>query len=112
MLVLCHIYNHIAEINQLIDKGVLSMLPPAETPSPPIIPAKLFLKAKKNADGSIKKIKGRLVAGGHEQVHGADDDYSSPTVSTEAMLTVVAVSAAKGHKLSKIQHVPVLFAFK
>jgi hypothetical protein len=50
-----------------------------------------------NASGRVTKLKGRLVAGGHRQPHHDVEDVLSPTVSVEGLLTVLAISAAKGH---------------
>lgn len=41
-----------------------------------------------------------MVAGGHLQLRSSDEDNSSPTVSTEGLLTVLAVSAAKHHHIA------------
>jgi hypothetical protein len=85
------------EINQLLDKMVFEPVSPHVKVA--CIPSKLFLKEKRNAAGEVIKVKGRLVAGGHRQLRGGDDDTSSPTVSTEGLL---AVSAAKGHVLRTV----------
>jgi hypothetical protein len=88
------------EINQLLGKRVFEPVSPHVKVA--CIPSKLFLKEKRNAAGEVIKVKGRLVAGGHRQLRGGDDDNSSPTVSTEGLLTVLAVSASKGHVLRTV----------
>jgi hypothetical protein len=88
------------EIDQLLRKQVFEMLEPHVLCRH--IPSQLFLKEKRDANGNIVKIKGRLVAGGHRQTRFPNEDTSSPTVSTEGLLTVVAVSAAKRHQLASV----------
>jgi hypothetical protein len=89
----------IAEVRQMLNKGVFHMLDPGVNVR--TIPSQLFLKAKHDAKGNFVKMKGRLVAGGHRQLRNATD-VSSPTVSTEALFTVIAVSAAKGHRIATV----------
>jgi hypothetical protein len=91
----------VKEIRQLMEKRVFEMIP-ADVPAGRTIPSQLFLREKRDAQGTITKIKGRLVAGGHRQLRNAEADNSSPTISTEALLTVVAVAATKGHKMAAI----------
>jgi hypothetical protein len=57
------------------------------------IPSSIFLKDKKDGSGKVVKTKARLVAGGHRQPRG-DADNTSPTVSTEAVMLVLALAAA------------------
>ena len=58
----------------------------------------MFLKEKLNADGSLKKLKARLVAGGHMQDRNLyeESSISSPTVSVPAVLMVSALGADQG----------------
>ena len=51
------------------------------------------MKRKNNPDGSFLKLKARLVAGGDQQDKGLYEDLSSPTVSTSAVFTLLAVAA-------------------
>jgi hypothetical protein len=90
----------LVEIRQMLNKGVFHMIDPYA--SVRTIPSQLFLKQKRDANGVNTKVKGRLVAGGHKQLRDISDDVSSPTVSTEALLLVAAVSAAKGHRIATV----------
>jgi hypothetical protein len=89
------------ELQQLLSRGVWTPIAANESPKASPLPSKIFLKEKFDADGNRIKTKARLVAGGHRQERGVED-YSSPTVTTEALMTVLAISAAKGHSLASI----------
>jgi Reverse transcriptase (RNA-dependent DNA polymerase) len=85
-----------AELKQMLDKrvwvpvmgGKLTAMQRATT-----IRSSMFLKRKNNPDGSFLKLKARLVAGGDQQDKGLYEDLSSPTVSTSAVFTLLAVAA-------------------
>ena len=52
---------------------------------------------KYNADGTVEKYKGRVVAKGFSQVEGDDYDQTfSPTVRFESIRQLVAMGASKG----------------
>jgi hypothetical protein len=52
-----------------------------------VIPSKMFLKEKKDAQGNVTKIKSRLVAGGHLQnKEDFQDLSSSPTLPYPSLL--------------------------
>ena len=53
----------------------------------------MFLKQKNNPNGSFLKLKARLVAVGDQQDKSLYEDLSSPTVSTSAVFTLLAVAA-------------------
>jgi hypothetical protein len=91
----------VAELDQLIDKCVFSMIETSVNVKS-CIPSKGFVKPKRNANGLITKYKARVAAGGHRQVVPDGEDNSSPTVYTESSLVLLAVSAAKGHKLATL----------
>ena len=60
----------------------------------------MFLKEKNNADGSLERIKARLVAGGHVQdskVYGGDT--SSPTADLTSVFTVFTIAARENMKV-------------
>jgi hypothetical protein len=63
-----------------------------------IIRSQMFLKEKYLPSGQFEKLKARLVAGGNEQDKGLYEDLSSPTVSTSAVLTVLAVAAHENRR--------------
>ena len=85
-----------SELQQMIEKKVWvpvmgSKLTAQEKSS--VIRSSMFLKRKNYPDGSFEKLKARLVAGGDQQDKSLYDDLSSPTVSTCAVFTMLAVSA-------------------
>ena len=61
----------------------------------------MFLKQKLHPDGTPDKYKARLVAGGDQQNKNLYSDLSSPTVSTSAVLTVLAIAAYE-HRLGTV----------
>lgn len=85
------------EVQNFIDKQVLLPVKPRGLTSPElqrVLPAKMFIKEVLNPDGSLKKVKARLVAGGHRQRH---EDYTaseiySPTLSPPS-LNIIASQA-------------------
>ena len=84
------------ELKQMVDKKVWqpvhgSKLTAKENAS--VIRSSMFVKRKNYPDGSFEKYKARLVAGGDQQDKNLYDDLSSPTVSTSAVFTMLAVSA-------------------
>ena len=58
-----------------------------------VIRSSMYLKRKTHPDGSFDKYKARLVAGGDMQNKDLYEDLSSPTVSTSAVFTIVAIAA-------------------
>lgn len=89
------------ELKQMIDKRVwtpvhVSSLSTAERKS--IIRSQMFLKEKYLPTGKFEKLKARLVAGGNQQDKDLYDEISSPTVSTSAVMTVLAVAAFENRK--------------
>ena len=60
-----------------------------------IIPSKLFLKEKYNAEGTFEKLKARLVAGGHREDRSvfSADEITSPTIATQSIFTIAAIAA-------------------
>ena len=58
-----------------------------------VIRSSMFLKRKIHPDGSFDKYKARLVAGGDMQNKDLYEDLSSPTVSTSAVFTIIAIAA-------------------
>ena len=67
-----------------------------------IIRSQMFLKEKYLPTGQFEKLKARLVAGGNEQDKGLYEDLSSPTVSTSAVLTVLAVAAHENRRIAVV----------
>ena len=86
----------VQELKQMLDKKVwVPVLGSKLTASQrsAIIRSSMFIKRKNNPDGSFQKLKARLVAGGDQQNKELYDDLSSPTVSTSAVFTMLAVAA-------------------
>ena len=55
-----------------------------------LVPSKLFLKEKKDAEGNVTSLKARAVAGGHRQNRDGLGDVSSPTLSLTSMFAMFA----------------------
>ena len=60
-----------------------------------IIRSSLFFKEKWNPDGSLNKLKARLVAGGDQQEFIHPSESSSPTINTEALFVLIGIAANK-----------------
>ena len=95
----------VSELRQMIDKrvwapvigGKLTAMQRAST-----IRSSMFLKQKNNPDGSFLNLKARLVAGGDQQDKGLYEDLSSPTVSTSAVFTLLAVAAHEKRRVAVV----------
>jgi hypothetical protein len=88
----------IKEMQQMLNKRVFH--PVRKTNLSPeqqrkIIPCKLFVKEKNDADGVFDKLKGRLVAGGHRQDKTLYDNLNSPTADHASLMTVIAIAASE-----------------
>ena len=84
------------EMKQMRDRGVFELVKLCdmnEMDKKSIIRSKIFLKEKFLPDGSLDKLKARLVAGGHMQDRSLWPDLSSPTASTTAIFTIAALTA-------------------
>ena len=80
------------EINALIsNKTWKEAVPPPKTN---IVTCKWVFKVKLNIDGSLEKLKARLVARGFTQKYGIDyADTFAPTVRSDTIRTVLAIVA-------------------
>ena len=58
-----------------------------------IIPSKIFLKLKFQANGLVDKLKARLVGGGHRQQEGTYGRTAAPTVSSTHVLLAIQLAA-------------------
>ena len=82
-------------------KAELSMLETMQTwelvPRPQhanVIPSQWVLLKKRDQQNEIRKLKARLVAGGHKQIFGVDfDNTSSPTVRLDTLRLLMALAA-------------------
>jgi hypothetical protein len=91
----------IEEINAHIDNGTweLVQLPPGKKP----IGCRWVFKIKRNADGSIERYKGRLVANGYSQREGVDyTDTFAPTARFGAFRTIIALAATEDMELDSV----------
>jgi len=67
------------------------------------IGSRWVFKIKKNADGSVDRYKGRLVAKGYAQKHGVDyTDTFAPTARFAALRTVIALAAIEDWELESV----------
>ena len=62
----------------------------------------MFIKRENNPDGSFQKMKAMLVADGDQQNKELYDDLSSPTVSTNAAFTMLAVAAHENRHVAVV----------
>lgn len=83
------------ELRQMDTKGVWSPIKPDTVHSlgSRVIPSRMFLREKTTEDGQMI-FKARLVAGGHMQERDLFAT-SSPTVTTEALFTVLAIASSE-----------------
>ena len=58
-----------------------------------VIPSKIFLKLKFQANGLVDKLKARLVGGGHRQKEGTYGRTAAPTVSSTHVLLAIQLAA-------------------
>jgi hypothetical protein len=91
-----------SEFKQLMDKKVWRAVDPRQGPSARPIPFSMKVSQKYDAMGNFIKCKARLVAGGHRQERDEFTDTSSPTVSTEAVLSVLSISAFRGNHITLV----------
>jgi hypothetical protein len=89
------------ELGQLLRRRVWTPVPRGTRTSSAPLPCQLFLREKVDAEGRVIRVKGRLVAGGHRQYRGTDD-HASPTVATEALLTIIGIAGAQGHDFASM----------
>ena len=79
----------------------LAMLEKMETwelkPRPPnanVIPSQWVLLKKRDENNAVRKLKARLVGGGHKQIYGVDfDNTSSPTVCLDSLRLLIDLGA-------------------
>jgi len=89
------------ELRQLLDKNFAEPIRPENTTSEMLktaISSKMFVKQKLKADGSVDKVKSRLVARGDMQDRSRymGEDLSATTADCMSVLTVLAIAAHEG----------------
>ena len=90
-----------SEYNSLVSNNTweLAELPPGRK----AIRCKWVFKIKRNADGSVARLKARLVAQGYSQKHGIDyKETFSPVVRRESIRIVLALSVSLGLHLQQM----------
>jgi len=80
-----------AELKQMVEQKVWRYLNTKE-PNSELIPSRMFIKEKVDANGRFEKIKARLVAGGHRQSHGDGIETYAPTADATTVMTVLNVA--------------------
>ena len=75
------------EFKALQDNKTWSLVPASQAPS--VVSTKWIFKAKQNADGTLNKLKARLVARGYEQTAGVDFFETFSPVIKPATLKVI-----------------------
>jgi hypothetical protein len=84
------------ELQQLLDEKVFIGVLPNETNRDElakIIPCSEFTIVKYKPDGSVDKVKSRVVAGGHKQQQDEGVDNSSPTVDLTSFWTLLSLAS-------------------
>jgi hypothetical protein len=87
-----------AELREIWDRNVLLPIMPDDMPKYKgikVLRSFLFLKEKLKVDGTLNKLKSRLVADGSMQKISIYDNVSSPTAKLESILMVLALAAAE-----------------
>jgi hypothetical protein len=75
------------------------------TPGEQVIPLKTVFKTKINADGSVNKLKARIVARGDLQKLKPGEDTWSPTASIRLLKAFVACAAQEGKEIKQIDFI-------
>ena len=94
----------LSEIAQLMEKGVLEVVEPAQAKGNQILYSHIFLKEKRDQSGKLIKVKGRLVAGGDKQDRQVYtvERRTSPTIHTESLFMLISLAASKHMDLASI----------
>jgi hypothetical protein len=93
------------ELQNMEDMGVWEFINnPQDSRSKrvPIVPSKLFLKPKHDAQGKFIKLKARLVAGGHRQKSDSYGNTTAPTVDTASVMLILSLVQSLGGTLATL----------
>jgi hypothetical protein len=89
------------EYNALLQNKTWHLVPPS--PDKNLIACKWVYRIKKNADGTVERYKGHLVAKGFKQRYGIDyEDTFSPVVKAATIRLVLAISVSRGWSLCQL----------
>ena len=93
------------ELQTCIQKDVWEYLDPMYV-TKNAIPSRMFLTPKSLPNGTLDRIKGRIVAGGHKQDRSLyeDSEVSSPTVALTSVIAMAALAAREGHHVMSLDH--------
>lgn len=94
------------EVSQMYTKGVWRHVAAGEygrKPDDILIPSKMFVKIKKDANGNFVKVKSRLVASGNLEPGGlVKDEYAAPTASVSIAFMLLQVAAVRGWRFRAV----------
>mgnify|MGYP003386305885 CR=1 FL=1 len=93
------------ELGQIVEKDVWEIVDKSKltkTQLRRVIRSSMFLTEKFTASGEFDKLKARLVAGGDGQDKTLYGNLSSPTVSQETVMMVLAIAAIEGRRVTTI----------
>ena len=93
------------ELKQMVDKEVWEVISKSRLTKDQlkkVIRSSMFLTEKFTAEGEFDKLKARLVAGGDGQDKTLYNNLSSPTVSQETIMMVLAIAAIEKRKVATI----------
>nr|CAD1818092.1 unnamed protein product [Ananas comosus var. bracteatus] len=88
------------KFDALLTNATWDLVPP---PSINLIECKWVYKVKQKADGSLERLKARLVAHGYKQQRGVDfDETFSPVVKATTIRTILSVALSSSWSLRQL----------
>ena len=100
------IESTIAELKVIIENNTFDTEDvPLPLPGEQILPIKTCYKAKLNADGSLNKLKSRIVVRGDLQKLRPGEDTWSPTASMRLLKTFVAAATQEGKEIKQVDFI-------
>jgi hypothetical protein len=87
------------EYQALLDNQTWELVPRSSVPKgQKVLPCKMIVTEKLDADGNRERLKARCVAGGHRQKHGIDyGEVFAPTGKYTTLRVLMALTAARGY---------------